>query len=717
MSLYLYLKKKNIKIFIIIISLLVFLIPFSHYLKFGPFNFGGDSTRLYIHYPSYWIQNYSLNLINYGNPNVSSAGNAAMVPQLLIYNFLNLISPSLSIYIHNSFISLSAFLGIFFLLKDTIIKYFPNKNFFLIIFLSILFLTSQLYSHIIFNNGGFWVYVFAGVPFICVFFSRFIINGLLSNLLFFYLFLLLFSTIFLYQNISWSFFFIINCLVLYYPLFSKVKKNKIIKRFLIIFTLFIIFNLGNIISFLNELLNRDSLANQQNIFNFRNETDYIGNNFFPLFNLQNLNLQINGSDVYGSTNIYFLKFFLLINSLLVGLCLIYFANLRSNIKNFIFYNKFLYLLIFFLINFFLINQSFNNLIINFFELLYKIKYLEIFKSYYGKFVFSYLISFLSLIYAFSFFLYKKNYQRACIYYLFFFIIFLSSINFINGKIYNLKTRFASSSYPINGLSNDFYSLINFLKEENRDNFNGNVILFPISNEYYLNVNSNDNNLTYVGPSPISLFENIKVYNGYYGNKIIYDSFLSGKKEEFLKNLNNEYINYIIYNKSNLKDLEAYLHSSSDLAEVNFNNFLSENKLIFRVFENNSYLVFKINKNLLNCSSFKIIRPTVFNFKTYCQNNELFLSDIKTFTKLVQISTENLVYIPSNYNFLFSDLNIIKPSAIFEKFDLTELKNANRNDLIIFYNYQIYQDFLIILSIIFPMIIIIFLKLMVKNENY
>lgn len=710
----LYLKKEKIKIFLIIISLFIFLIPFSHYLKFGPFNFGGDSTRLYIHYPGYWLKNYSLNLINYGNPNVNSAGNAAMVPQLLIYNFLNLISPNLSIYIHNSFISLSAFLGIFFLLKDTIIKYFPNKNFFLIICLSILFLTSQLYSHIIFNNGGFWVYVFAGVPFICVFFSRFIIYGSLSNLLFFYLFLLLFSTIFLYQNISWSFFFIINCLVLYYPLFLKVKKNKIIKRFLIIFTLFIIFNLGNIISFLNELLNRDSLANQENIFNFRNEANYIGNNFFPLFNLQNLNLQIMGSDVYGSENVYFLKFFLLINSLLIGLSIIYFVNLKSNVKNFIFYKKFLYLLIFFLINFFLINQSFNNLIINFFELLYKIKYFEVFKSYYGKFGFSYLISFLSLIYAFSFFLYKNNYLRACIHYLFFFIIILSSINFINGKIYNLKTRYTSSSYPINGLSNDFYALINFLKEENQDNFNGNVILFPISNEYYLNVNSNDNNSTYVGPSPISLFENINVFNGYYGNKIIYDSFLFGKIEEFLKNLNNRYINYIIFNKSNIKDLELYLHSSRNLAEENFKNFIFENKLFSKAYENNSYLVFKNNKNLLNCSSFKIIRPTVFNFKTYCQNNELFLSDIKTFTELVKISVENLVYIHTNYNFLYSDLNIIKPSVIFEKVDLTELKSANSHDLIIFYNYQIYQDFFIILSIIMPLIIIIFLKFIGKK---
>jgi hypothetical protein len=711
-----YLKKNNKKIYLIIFCFLVFFLPFTHYLELGPFNFGGDSTRLYIHYPDYWIKNYSINLINYGNPYIPTAGNAAMTPQLLFYYLLNLISPNLSIYLHNSFIALTAFLGIFFLLKDTVFEYLKKKNFFLIILLSLLYLTSQLYSHFIFNNGGFWVYVFAGAPFLCTFFSRFLIYGTLKNLIFFYLFLIFYSSIFLYQNISWSIMVIINCLALYCPLFLKIAKTKIIKRFSVIFLIFIIFNLGNFISFFNEFLNRTSLANEQFTFNFLTEADYVGNNFFPLYNLQNLDLQIKGSDVYGTENIYFLKFFLLINSVLIVLSVIYFVTLKNNIKNFIIYNKFRYVLIFFLINFFLINQSFNNLIINVFNLLYKVEYFTIFKSYYGKFTFSYLISFISLIYIFSIFLYKKNYTRNIIYYLFFFIIFLSSVNFINGKVYNLKNRF-SQSYPINGLSNDFYALIHFLNKANSYNFSGNIILLPVSSEYYLDIIPLEKR-SYVAPSPISLFENIRVFYGYENNKVIYDALLLNNQKEFFKNLDNKFINYIIYNKNNFKSLENYLYPYNTLQKKNLNNIEFFNPSFLNVFENDTFLVLKYEKNFLKCSTFKLIRPTLFSLKTDCENHEHFIEDIKKFSQIVGISIDDLVFHKSNSTVSFSELNFINPLIVFKNSELLNIKKGvNNNDFIVIYRHQIYQDFCIILSILFPLFIILIYYLRKQNEIY
>lgn len=685
-------------------AIIIFIIPFFNYLDNGAFDLSGDSTRAYLIYPLKWINQYSLNLISNGFSGSPFSTNYIITPQLFIYYLLNKLTFNNFIYFHNSLIAFFAFIGFYKLLKFFLKKNYSYYNKDICLIISIFYAYCPLYQSIIFDNGGFWIYVYSGVPILFYFFFLFIYSGQKKHLLAFIFFLFLFSSIFLYQNLSWSLSIIISIISLFlFTNFEELEKRNF-HNLLVIISIILLFNLPNLFSFFHEFLNRDLLESSVRGIGgkkiFETLSNNVENNFFPLYFTPNLKILSFGMDSYFINNKFFLKLLILSNSLFLLFILHTITELKyKNIK------ILTVISIIFIINYLFLNMSFNTFTNLIFSNLFKIDYLVIFRSYYSKFYFGFIFSYLILI---TIILKKinidlKNIKTLCLLIIFLFINFF---NILNGTIYNNKARFLNDYTTIDGISDSFYEAINKINDINSQNqIIKNIVSLPISNEYEILINKNK---IYLGPSIVPLLTKSKIYQGYYltGNKDLFENLIN-KNIKFIKDfLSEKNINTFILNKILFEKKNVFANYLNEKNEINFYKNIILNDLNYDlIFENEEFLIYSKNKSV--CLETKLISPTKIIFKPLCNNKYKNFEDFEILLKYYSMKLNEVnIYNTQNSSINLSFINFFKKSI-----KVTDFVDSSGDSYIINYKKQQMFELIILFSILS-----IFLLLLCKFQK-
>lgn len=687
-----------------IVAIIIFIIPFFNYLDYGAYDLSGDSTRAYLIYPLKWINQYSLNLISNGFSGSPYSTNYIITPQLFIYYLINKLTFNNFIYFHNSLIALFAYIGFYKLLKFFLKKNYSNFNKDISLIISIVYAYCPLYQSIIFDNGGFWIYVYSGVPILFYFFFLFVYSGKKTHLLAFLFFLFLFSSIFLYQNLSWSLSIIISILLLFiFTNFEKLEKRNFY-NLLIIVSIIILFNVPNLFSFFHEFLNRDLLDSSIRDIGgkkiFETLSSNVENNFFPLYFSSNLKILSFGMDSYFINNKFFLKVLILSNSLF--LLFILHAITKLTDKNIKILTVITIILV---INYLFLNMSFNSFTNLIFSNLFKIDYLVIFRSYYSKFYFGFIFSYLVFI---AIILKQinidlKNIKTFCFLIVFLFINFF---NILNGTIYNNKARFLNDYITVDGISDNFYQAINKINAINSQNqIIKNIVSLPISNEYEILINENK---IYLGPSIIPLLTKSKIYQGYLltGNKDLYENLIN-KNIKFIKSFFNEKnINTFILNKILFEKKNVFANYLNEKNEINFYQDIILNDLNYDlVFENEEFLIYSKNKPA--CIESKLISPTKIIFTPLCENKYKNYEDLEMLLSYYSMNMNEV----NIYNIQNSSVNLSFINFFRKSIKDNDFVNNSDDSYIINYKKQQIFELIILLSILS-----IFLLLLCKLQK-
>ena len=692
---------KNIAQYKVLIScLLLFVIPFFWYLDSSYISYGGDSSRFYLNYPSSWLNNYSLNILNHGFSLDPFHGNNMMIYQLLIYKVLNYLYSDLVSLLHNSFILVTAFLGFYLNIRETISKYLNKHNLNLAIILSFAFATSQVFSWSIFNNGGLWIYVYSGLPLLIYFFFKFIFEGKISTLIFFIFLMWTFSSIFLYQLLPFTIPLTILILIIYYPRIKKEFKLDHFINFIIIFLIIISFNINNFYSIYFEFTNKSNLFLDNTITDrlsgVKNLFSLAGDNFYPLLNLKNIDLGYRTNDPYTISNISFLKY-----SIILGLIfpLSIFISLLSkkNLPKYSSVNIHTFLTIVLLIFYFLINMNFNEITHSFFLFIFEnIPFFHMFRSYPHKFSFSFVFIYMAYIYfILSIIDFNQKFILRIILISITFTVLVQSYPLISGNIYNLKLWMVDGEYHNKSdLNEDYKKAI----KEIPKNDNGNIITLPFTNEYWIEIKNND--YAYIGPSPGPLLSDRKDFYGV-ATKELYDLLLEKNEIEIKKYFEKNNISYIIVNKKDLSDFQYYIKGDYN-RQLNLLESLFKILDLSDIYENNTYLLKSINKDS-QCIHSTFIRPTIYELKSYCEDNSN--KKINDFKKsLDDYQNFELYNFQNNMIFNFLSLKLLNP--FYGKNDFTKIEDETKFYMV--YKNQFISDLLIILSIIIPFLSIFFI---------
>ena len=678
-------------------SIVVLFVPLINQYIFGQFNFGGDSTRLFLKYPFKWIENYSLHVNNYtfvDNPYNSSF---AVVPQLLIYSILNnLIFEDFIIYFHNSIICFSAFLGISMMLFDTQIVHIEineiKKKIYLYIS-SIIYVFSASYAWSILNNGGNWVYVFASLPLLLSLSYRFCLNGNLKFLLIIFFLMNFYSSVFLYQMLPFTLPTFLCGLIIYFNRLKKVINKKFIYRIFLILLLIIFFNIPNIYYILNEFQFEPDQYSQINIqknyvSGFKDIIERTRNNYFPIFHVPNLELFLSGNDKFVTTNLSYLKAYLVVNALII------FFLIYNVLKNYyIFQTKQIKQLKLIssslLIGLILINPGFNELSKEiYFLLIEKFNFMGIFRGFYHKssFGFSMIMSFFlfnSLLIIEKF----TKYSLQIMISLFLFII----IPAILGIYYNISILYTEIK-PFNGLSNDTKLVSEVLLKQNEKGYEGHMLSIPPRREYFLDYN--DHNMGYVTQSPFSLLSGIYNYYQMVSDKTknIYNEIENNKSFVEKFSLIKEYnIEYLLFQKNDYKEIfQAYQLNYDKSKVIKFKNNILNLEHIKIIFENDKYTLIKMNNNFFECINFK---KKIFYYELNILCND-YKKKYRDFEK-------------------FKEINFLKENDIININEF--IKKTNTSNKIKIYNHNQNKAYFLIV-LIYLMILVYFISAYIKKFN-
>lgn len=529
------------KLFVILLTVLIFIIPFF-WLKPGEMDLGGDNSRLYFYDPIAYLVSQSLYSVSHsglGGENLSYFG----IPFFLLLAGVKWLvtSPTILIGIFHGLNLSGGFISCYFVVKELLKNEESSKYERLIIEASAIL--AGLYYTFSPNPIGSWGYpllpmnlVFLN-PLLFYLLLRFFLTGSMR-----YIFISLFITFLFSPNFSFigapTFFSFFPLAVLFLMIYTKVIKQKPIPWVKIVLSLilFVLIQAFHLFPQVVSILTPGSVANET-VFGAFGKFEW-GLKYFlgtaPIIKVSNSLL---GLPQFGTHEFYYPLYVVFPLVIVLGLL----------------WNKSrLYLLstIFFFITLFLVTANITGIGFKLYVLAFQLPGFSMFRVFYGQWQWTYLFFYAVLVgLALATVLVKlKTEQR---YHLIGFIVVLlltTSWPLISGKLTDTthwQSKGIKSHVKMDSLYDEVLSYMRSLPVD------GKFISFPLSGPGY-QVLKGENDAAYEGPSTITYLASRNEFNGFQEFGVFGPSLLTAARErnystfkDILALLN---IKYIFYNE-------------------------------------------------------------------------------------------------------------------------------------------------------------------------
>ncbi len=618
---------KRRSIFIILISISLFLVPFF-WLRSGELDIGGDSSRLYYYDPYGYLKNVVLYTISPEGKGLEFSFQNTL-PFVVFLLFLKTIlqSSSTLINIVNGTSLVIGFLSVYGIIKELLVNNIKERKNILSIELSSIF-GGLLYLFLPLSFSGGWDRALSTHTqiFVNPLMVWFVIRFIHTSRLYFLLFALLVSFLFSH-NFSFAaapkFTAFFSTTMLYLAIYGIfLKKRKIsLKILIVIFLLFVSLHAFHLIPQFSNTFEKSSLLYYK-VF-----TSDAKNEAISTF-LGALTYVTQFSHLIGLPSIYNFA-----SEFMVGLLLLPLLIIIGSIKNAQIKQKekelslvFLFILLGLLITFFLVTANITDAGVSFYKLLFSIPGFTMFRSFEGQWLYAY-VFFYVLACSFSLFFVIRRFGRLK-QFLFFSVltsvILINAIPFIRGDI--IRSTLAGSKTIKSPIIMDpqYEKMIQHIRDIPYDS---KFMQMPFVDGFY-QVLTRENGGAYMGPSTLAYISGKKDFGTTTHFAPFTHALLQSAKEKDLKTFNNIMpllnIGYLFYNS------DPYMYDS-------FPTFPYQEVREYMPGDQKSYIEFIKKLPLSNTTNFGS------RYHIYKVNNNLFLPHIYIAKTVMTINSGHNAY--------------------------------------------------------------------------
>jgi len=602
-----------------LLILLIFILPY--WLFEGKYFIGGDDSRFFYIYPELWINNvgfyswYDLQGYGFENPQQFS------LPFLSILSIVKLLLPNLQSVSYFAF-SLPLVIGFLYLRKllNYISSDFPinTETYLTSTIISLLYIFSPIIWGIAIPLFIYSVFVIAIFPAILFYFIRFIKTGAYTNVIYAYIFSIIFSIGFI--AIPWilgGFLpFFIGAIIYLSIFYKKIQVIILFKKSTIFFIAILFSQLFWLLPFIRIFRsgqNNISLSPAvQDTFTPTIEvTMGLNNIIYPILDLfhRSIVMEFDWNPlkyIYLNFYDYTIYFNLLIPIIIFSGIIITTKYGNQNFKN-----KILYIILVWIISlwFFTVNLGI------FKEIFLLFKYIPgigMFRNAYDKFSIGYAFIYSILIFLALLALIKIGNEKfiKSKYVILFLVSLLIFLNSVPIKKYLNNDHWKMDNYSKNIIISD--EAKDFLLEiKNNKNINGSSLSIPFGYASYLVIKDEISDNAFIGLSPVGIFGMLNNYSGFLSikseldKKLFYDSVMKNDNDTFERMIDKFNIKYFIFinDVPNIYIEKSYYFASpfkneENLEEFNIrlkNQVLSNNigNLIYRS-KSAKFEIYKVN---------------------------------------------------------------------------------------------------------------------------